>query len=304
MQFIEETPDICADENDMPIIAGFDKIASVPEEQITDKIRRRAASGKQGTILQNLGFGTHNDFLQNRSARQSSCEIGKAKWGKRVFCTVRNNSICRSRRSSGNFHLRILRGAESFGHAGGRVPESTVTIGLEIHKKLRLARRPPPRQLGLEFVETDASQANRSPKRTAGVETPGNLMDAVPRQTRIASHGREMHEVRHLDRTAPVGEGNDPSVSAAHSHVATGVGGTVSAIRTPVPRVNNVDRRIIAVKRWRCVAQRGGHETVDEFRLPIDNFAEAQCLSHAVSMDDGRLDHGISLVALDLLEII
>src|SRR4029077_15293628 len=96
-----------------------------------------------------------------------------------------------------------------------------VTIGLEIHKKLRLARRPPPRQTGLEFVETDASQANRSPKRTAGVETPGNLMDAVPGRTRIASHGREMHEVRHLDRTASVGEGNDPSVSAAHSHVAT-----------------------------------------------------------------------------------
>ena len=35
----------------MPIIAGFDKIASVPEEQITDKIRRRVASGKQGTMV-------------------------------------------------------------------------------------------------------------------------------------------------------------------------------------------------------------------------------------------------------------
>jgi hypothetical protein len=33
----------------MPIIAGFDKLASVPEEQITDKIRRRVVSGKQGT---------------------------------------------------------------------------------------------------------------------------------------------------------------------------------------------------------------------------------------------------------------
>src|SRR5262249_25061866 len=138
-----------------------------------------------------------------------------------------------------------------------------------------------PRQLGLEFVEADASQANRSAKRTAGVETPGNLMDAVPRQTGIAGHGREMHEVRHLDRIAPVDEGNNASGSAAHSHVATGVGGAVSAMRAPVPRMNNVDRRIVSVKRRRSVAPRGGHETVDEFRLPIDNFAEVQCLSHA-----------------------
>ena len=35
----------------MPVIAGFDKIASVPEEQITDKIRRRVVSGKQGTMV-------------------------------------------------------------------------------------------------------------------------------------------------------------------------------------------------------------------------------------------------------------
>jgi quercetin dioxygenase-like cupin family protein len=35
----------------MPVIAGFDKLASVPEEQITDKIRRRVVSGKQGTLV-------------------------------------------------------------------------------------------------------------------------------------------------------------------------------------------------------------------------------------------------------------
>src|SRR3954468_11374988 len=132
--------------------------------------------------------------------------------------------------------------------------------------------------------ERRASQADRSPKGTAGVEAPGNLMDAVAGQTRIAGHGREMHEVRHLNRIAPVDERNDASGSAAHSHVAMGVGGTVSAIRAPVARVDDVDRRIIAVKRWRSVAQRGGHKTADQLRLPIDNFAQAQCLSHAVSM--------------------
>src|SRR5262249_38318787 len=96
----------------------------------------------------------NGDFLQDRSARQSTCGIEKAKWGERIFCMVRNISIRRSWRSSGNFRLRTLRCAESLGSAGGRVSESTVTIGLKIHKKLRLARRPPPRQLGLEFVET------------------------------------------------------------------------------------------------------------------------------------------------------
>ena len=35
----------------MPVIAGFDQLASVPEEQITDKIRRRVVSGKQGTLV-------------------------------------------------------------------------------------------------------------------------------------------------------------------------------------------------------------------------------------------------------------
>ena len=35
----------------MPTIAGFDQIGSVPEEQITDKIRRRVISGGQGTMV-------------------------------------------------------------------------------------------------------------------------------------------------------------------------------------------------------------------------------------------------------------
>ena len=30
----------------MPVITGFDKLASVPEEQIADKIGRRVISGK------------------------------------------------------------------------------------------------------------------------------------------------------------------------------------------------------------------------------------------------------------------
>ena len=35
----------------MPVIAGFDQLASVPEEQITEKIRRRVISDKQGTMV-------------------------------------------------------------------------------------------------------------------------------------------------------------------------------------------------------------------------------------------------------------
>ena len=35
----------------MPVIAGFDKLASVPEEQITEKIGRRVISGKLGTVV-------------------------------------------------------------------------------------------------------------------------------------------------------------------------------------------------------------------------------------------------------------
>jgi len=35
----------------MPIIEGFDELAAVPEEQITDKISRRVISGKLGTLV-------------------------------------------------------------------------------------------------------------------------------------------------------------------------------------------------------------------------------------------------------------
>jgi len=35
----------------MPVIAGFDKMESVPKEQITEKIQRRVVSGKQGTMV-------------------------------------------------------------------------------------------------------------------------------------------------------------------------------------------------------------------------------------------------------------
>ncbi len=35
----------------MPVIAGFDKLASVPQEQMTDKIQRRVVSGNQGTLV-------------------------------------------------------------------------------------------------------------------------------------------------------------------------------------------------------------------------------------------------------------
>jgi len=35
----------------MPVIMGFDKLASVTEEQISDKIARRVISGNQGTLV-------------------------------------------------------------------------------------------------------------------------------------------------------------------------------------------------------------------------------------------------------------
>ena len=35
----------------MVVIAGFDKLASVPEEQITEKIGRHVISGQQGTMV-------------------------------------------------------------------------------------------------------------------------------------------------------------------------------------------------------------------------------------------------------------
>ena len=35
----------------MPLIAGFDKLESLAEEQITDRIRRRVICGRQGTMV-------------------------------------------------------------------------------------------------------------------------------------------------------------------------------------------------------------------------------------------------------------
>jgi hypothetical protein len=39
------------EENSMSVIAGFDKLDSVAEEQMTEKIGRRVISGKQGTMV-------------------------------------------------------------------------------------------------------------------------------------------------------------------------------------------------------------------------------------------------------------
>ena len=35
----------------MPIIAGHDRLASIPVERITDKISRKVISGKQGMMV-------------------------------------------------------------------------------------------------------------------------------------------------------------------------------------------------------------------------------------------------------------
>ena len=46
----------------MPVIVGFDKLALVAEEQITDKISRRVISGKQGTLVYwRMKAGAHVD---------------------------------------------------------------------------------------------------------------------------------------------------------------------------------------------------------------------------------------------------
>jgi hypothetical protein len=63
----------------MPVIAGFDKLASVPEEQITDKIRRRVVSGKQGTMVYWRMKAARMPPLT--SIRMSSlCGWSKAQW--------------------------------------------------------------------------------------------------------------------------------------------------------------------------------------------------------------------------------
>jgi len=46
----------------MPVMVGFDKLASVPEERITDKIGRHVISGKQGTLVYwRMKAGAHVD---------------------------------------------------------------------------------------------------------------------------------------------------------------------------------------------------------------------------------------------------
>jgi len=46
----------------MPVIVAFDKLASVPEERITNKISRRVISGKQGTLVYwRMKAGAHAD---------------------------------------------------------------------------------------------------------------------------------------------------------------------------------------------------------------------------------------------------
>ena len=155
----------------------------------------------------------------------------------------------------------------------------------------------------MEFVETNAPQADRRAERPARVEAAGDLVDAIQGLARVAGHRQEIHEVRHLNRIAAIGEGDRYGVSAAHPRVAAGVDGTVSAVRTPVSRVDEVDGRVIAIE-WRWRPARRRHEAVHELRLPVDDLAVAQSLSHAVAVDDGGFDHGIGLVAKDLFEIV
>jgi hypothetical protein len=51
----------------VPVIVGFDKLASVPEERITDKIGRRVISGKQGTLVHwRMKAGAHAAAHQHR----------------------------------------------------------------------------------------------------------------------------------------------------------------------------------------------------------------------------------------------
>jgi quercetin dioxygenase-like cupin family protein len=38
-------------EDDMPVVAGYEKLASVPDEKIGDKITRKVMSGKQGMLV-------------------------------------------------------------------------------------------------------------------------------------------------------------------------------------------------------------------------------------------------------------
>ena len=74
-----ERQTFCAEENDMPVIAGFDKLTSVPEEQITDKIQRRVVSGKQGTMVYwRIKAGAH--VAAHKHPHDSLCGWSKVQW--------------------------------------------------------------------------------------------------------------------------------------------------------------------------------------------------------------------------------
>jgi quercetin dioxygenase-like cupin family protein len=52
----------------MPIVTGFSAFASIPEEQITDKITRRVVSGEQGMIVWwSIAAGVHVEPHQHAS---------------------------------------------------------------------------------------------------------------------------------------------------------------------------------------------------------------------------------------------
>ena len=63
----------------MPVIVGFDKLTSVPEEQITDKILRRVVSGEQGTMVHwRIKAGAHAALTS--IGKSSLCGWSKAQW--------------------------------------------------------------------------------------------------------------------------------------------------------------------------------------------------------------------------------
>jgi quercetin dioxygenase-like cupin family protein len=67
------------EENDMPVIAGFDKLASVLEEQITDKIQRRVISGQQGTMVYwRIRAGAH--VAAHKHPHEQFVWMSKAQW--------------------------------------------------------------------------------------------------------------------------------------------------------------------------------------------------------------------------------
>src|SRR5262245_10455074 len=141
----------------------------------------------------------------------------------RLLWTARVGARCRTLRDSSGFNFRLSWGVEPAGLASGRDAKLAVAVRLEMHKALRLGRRPPTGELCLEPTETDAPQAHRSPECSAGVEAPGDLMDAVRGLPRVTRHRKKVQEVRHLDWVTAVGERDDPGGSTAHARVAESI---------------------------------------------------------------------------------